>query len=51
MFALLGAVLVLLGILGLLGLIGTGLVVEIILIVLGLALIAYDRGAFGRRVP
>lgn len=46
MLSLLGAVLVLLGVLGLLGLIGTTMLVEILLIAGGLALVAYDRGAF-----
>lgn len=48
MFLLLGVILILFGILGLVDLVGLGLVLSIIFIVIGLALAAYDRGAFRR---
>lgn len=46
-FAIIGAVLVLLAVLGFVGLIATGLAVEIILLVVGLLLIAYGSGHLG----
>lgn len=47
--AILGVIAIVLGILGLIGLIGTGLVAEIILIVVGLLILGYGaRGRFIR---
>lgn len=49
MFAFIGAILVILGILGLLHIIATGTVIAILLIVFGLACLAYSQGLFARR--
>jgi hypothetical protein len=48
MVALIGAVLVLLGILGLVKVLALGLALSIVLIALGVIAVAYDRGAFRR---
>ena len=45
----LAAILIVIGVLGLLGLIGTSLLVEIILILVGIGLLLWSRGAFGSR--
>jgi hypothetical protein len=49
MFALLGLILVLLGILGLVDLIGIATAWCLVLLVVGVVLIAYDRGLLTRR--
>ena len=47
MFALLGAVLIILGILGLIDLIAIGTTLSVILIILGVVVIAWAQGLFG----
>jgi hypothetical protein len=47
MFALIGAVLVILGILGLVDLIAIGTALSVVLIILGIVVIAWAQGWFG----